>query len=56
MVPLLHLRAGVPHVSGSGERGGYPGGGGAGASKSSENSAYASGRGADGLVIVEEYS
>lgn len=47
---------GVPHVSGPGERGGYPGGGGAGASKSSENSAHASGRGADGLVIVEEYS
>ncbi|CRL45192.1 Phage tail fibre repeat protein [Sodalis glossinidius str. 'morsitans'] len=47
---------GVPHVGGPGECGGYPGGGGAGAFKSYENSAHASGRGADGLVIVEEYS
>ncbi|CAK8738174.1 hypothetical protein SODG_001869 [Sodalis praecaptivus] len=45
-----------PHVSSSGDYGSFPGGGGAMGSYVDENTHYASGRGGDGLIIVEEYS
>ncbi|MCX2617245.1 hypothetical protein OQ622_27430, partial [Klebsiella pneumoniae] len=43
---------GLPHVSTSGDDGFFPGGGGAGASYDSV--ARASGKGANGYVIIEE--
>lgn len=45
---------GLPHVSSSGDDGFFPGGGGAGASYDSV--ARASGKGANGYVIIEEYA
>lgn len=45
---------GLPHVASAGDTGGFPGGGGAGASYDSVP--LASGAGGDGLVIIEELS
>ncbi|KLE93577.1 glycine-rich domain-containing protein [Klebsiella aerogenes] len=45
---------GLPHVSSSGDDGFFPGGGGAGASY--DSIARASGKGANGYVIIEEYA
>ncbi|WP_148203479.1 hypothetical protein [Sodalis glossinidius] len=45
----------LPHVSKDGDYGSFPGGGAMGAYVD-ENTRYASGRGGDGLIIVEEYS
>ncbi|TCL04073.1 phage tail protein [Sodalis ligni] len=42
---------GLPHSNGSGGQGGFPGSGGAGASNP-----YASGAGADGYCVIEEYT
>ncbi|WP_050747803.1 hypothetical protein [Sodalis glossinidius] len=46
----------LPHVSTSGDDGSFPGGGGAMGAYVDENTHYASGKGGDGLIIVEEYS
>ncbi|MEN3260061.1 phage tail protein [Sodalis endosymbiont of Spalangia cameroni] len=46
----------LPHVSKRGDDGSYPGGGGAMGSYVDENTHYASGKGGDGLIIIEEYS
>ncbi|MCJ7926432.1 MAG: phage tail protein [Pantoea vagans] len=45
---------GLPHTSTAGDDGAYPGGGGAGGSNS--GTSRASGKGANGLVIIEEYA
>ncbi|WP_334613631.1 glycine-rich domain-containing protein [Escherichia coli] len=47
---------GLPHSTYAGDNGGYPGGGGAGGSYANASAAYASGKGANGFVLVEEYS
>ncbi|WP_254304390.1 glycine-rich domain-containing protein [Candidatus Sodalis sp. SoCistrobi] len=46
----------LPHVSKRVDDGSFPGGGGAMGSYVDENTHYASGKGGDGLIIVEEYS
>ncbi|OKP27670.1 hypothetical protein [Serratia fonticola] len=46
----------LPHISIAGDNGGYPGGGGAVGSYAGSSEMYASGAGANGFVIVEEYT
>lgn len=45
-----------PHVSSAGDAGSFPGGGGAMGAYVSSSTNYGSGAGANGLVIIEEYS
>lgn len=47
---------GLGHTSSAGDDGGFPGGGGAGGSKPGASLFFASGRGANGYVIIEEYA
>lgn len=47
---------GLPHASSPGDAGSFPSGGGAGSTKISTSQYFASGAGANGLIIIEEYS
>lgn len=47
---------GLPHASSTGDAGSFPGGGGAGGTKIATSQYFASGAGANGLIIIEEYS
>ncbi|ASN68791.1 hypothetical protein 7AX3_51 [uncultured Caudovirales phage] len=47
---------GLPHSAGVGDQGGFPGGGGAGGTKATSTSYFASGAGANGYVIITEYA
>ncbi|UWM44643.1 hypothetical protein N0H69_18610 [Yersinia alsatica] len=47
---------GLPHAASVGDNGGFPGGGAAGGANISPSNNYIGGRGANGLVIVEEYA
>ncbi|EOI6865283.1 hypothetical protein ACMVR0_001330 [Yersinia enterocolitica] len=47
---------GLPHASSVGDSGGFPGGGAAGGANIGPGNNYIGGRGANGLVIVEEYA
>lgn len=47
---------GLPHASSVGDSGGFPGGGAAGGANIGPSNNYIGGRGANGLVIVEEYA
>ncbi|CNK93931.1 tail fiber repeat 2-containing protein [Yersinia frederiksenii] len=47
---------GLPHAASVGDNGGFPGGGAAGGANIGPGNNYIGGRGANGLVIVEEYA
>lgn len=47
---------GLGHSASAGDDGGFPGGGGAGGSKPGTSTYFASGKGANGYVIIEEYA